>query len=151
MPLEVFHTAVDWIEATFPADEPIDLTFHGGEPLVAGLAWYERSLPILRDRLGNRLKLHIQSNLWGLDDAHCALFKEYGLSLGTSLDGPERINDRQRGRGYFARTMAGIGTARDNGLTVGVICTFTRLSAPYYPEVCEFFADEGLSFSVHAA
>ena len=37
------------------------------------------------------------------------------------------------------------------GLYPGVICTFTRSSAPHYREVFEFFAGQGLSFSVHEA
>ena len=97
------------------------------------------------------LKLGIQSNLWLLDDEFCALFREYGVSIGTSLDGPETINDSQRGKGYFERTMAGINTARRHGMNPAVICTFTRLSASHYREVFDFFAAQELSFSVHEA
>lgn len=151
MSSNVFDATLDWIEALVPAGERIDLTFHGGEPLLAGQQWYRRNLPLLRARLGDRLRLSLQSNLWLLDDACCGLFKEHGVSLGTSLDGPPQINDRQRGAGYFERTMVGIETARRNGLSVGAICTFTRLSAPHYREVLEFFAAEHLSLSIHAA
>jgi len=86
-----------------------------------------------------------------LDDAFCELLQPYDVNLATSLDGPEEINDHQRGAGYFERCMAGIHTARRHGLSVGVICTFTPLSAPFYRQVFDFFAAEGLSFSVHAA
>jgi len=148
---DVFDAAVDWIATCVPPGDCIKITFHGGEPLLAGKEWYQRNLPVLQQRFEGRLKLGIQSNLWYLDDEFCALFKEYGVSIGTSLDGPKQLNDMQRGEGYFARTMAGIGTARRNGLNPGVICTFTRHSAPYYREVFEFFARQGLSFSVHEA
>ena len=148
---EVFDAALEWIAATTLTDHALKLTFHGGEPLLAGHDWYCRSLSILRRRFGDRLKLDIQTNLWLLDDEYCNLFREYGVSIGTSLDGPEAINDAQRGVGYFARTMAGIEIARRHGLTAGVICTFTRRSAPHYQEVFEFFAEQRLCFSVHAA
>jgi uncharacterized protein len=148
---EVFNASVDWIAGYWPVGECLEITFHGGEPLLAGKEWYQQTLPILRQRFEGRLKLGIQSNLWLLDDEFCALFKEYGVSIGTSLDGPEEVNDFQRGKGYFDRTMAGIKTARRNGLDPGVICTFTRLSAPHYREVFDFFAGKGLSFSVHEA
>ena len=148
---EVFDAALDWISATTPPDQALEITFHGGEPLIAGTAWYRRNLPLLRRRLGDRLRLGIQSNLWLLDDETCELFREHRVSIGTSLDGPEAINDAQRGSGYFARTMAGIETARRHGLGAGVICTFTRRSAPHYREVFEFFAGQWLGFSVHAA
>jgi uncharacterized protein len=107
-------------------------------------------LPILRQRFG-ACKLHVQSNLWLLDDDYCALFKEYGVSIGTSLDGPQPINDEQRGHGYFRRTMAGIERARTHGLSVGCICTFTSQSAPHAEEVFDFFVHTGLSFSIHTS
>lgn len=151
MSREVFEAAVDWISGYGKNGESVEITFHGGEPLLAGKDWYRVALPHLREKFRERVNLGIQSNLWLLDDEYCTIFKEYGLSVGTSLDGPENINDAQRGDGYFRRTMAGIETAIRNGLSPGVICTFTRLSAPHHLEVFEFFASQGLSFSVHEA
>jgi uncharacterized protein len=130
----------------------LEITFHGGEPLVPGLEFYRMALPLLRDGLApRRVRFAMQSNLWLLTDELCDLFREYGVSLGTSLDGPEPLNDAQRGRGYFARTMAGIERARAHGLDVGCICTFTSQSAPSAHAIFDFFVREGLNFSIHAA
>ena len=134
------------------AEGALEITFHGGEPLVPGIDFYRMALPALRDGLApRRVRFALQSNLWLLTDELCELFAQYGVSLGTSLDGPEAINDAQRGVGYYARTMAGIERARDHGLTPGAICTFTAQSAPHADEVYDFFLAEGLSFSLHAA
>lgn len=151
MLLDTFDAVLDWLVKTTPPEQSLDLTFHGGEPLAAGLTWYQYALPRLRERLGCRLNLHLQSNLWLLDDDLCALFHEYGLSLGTSLDGPQSINDAQRGPGYFERTMRGVALARRYGLPVGAVCTLTSLSAPRLPEILDFFAHSGLSINVHGA
>jgi uncharacterized protein len=138
--------------ASASAPTPLHITFHGGEPLVPGAKWYREALPLLRDGLAPRgVRFSAQSNLWLLTDELCELFHEYGVSLGTSLDGPEAINDAQRGTGYFARTMAGIALARTHGIQVGAICTFTAQSAPHAAEIFDFFVGEGLDFSVHAA
>ena len=132
--------------------DPLEITFHGGEPLVPGADWYREALPLLRDGLAPRkVRFAAQSNLWLLTDELCELFREYGVSLGTSLDGPEAINDAQRGAGYFAKTMAGIERARAHGIDVGAICTFTAGSVGHAPEIFDFFVREGLNFSVHAA
>jgi uncharacterized protein len=134
------------------ANGKLEITFHGGEPLVPGAAWYRMALPLLRDGLAPRkVRFAIQTNLWLLTDELCDLFREHGVSVGTSLDGPEAINDAQRGAGYFARTMAGIERARAHGLDVGAICTFTAQSVAHAPEIFDFFVREGLNFSVHAA
>ena len=130
----------------------LEITFHGGEPLVPGARWYRDAMPLLRDGLAPRkVRFAAQSNLWLLTDELCELFREHGVSLGTSLDGPETINDAQRGSGYFAKTMAGIERARAHGIDVGVICTFTTQSVPHVEETFNFFVREGLNFSVHAA
>jgi uncharacterized protein len=63
-------------------------------------------------------------------------------------DGPEAINDAQRGSGYFAKTTAGIERARAHGLDVGAICTFTAQSVSHASEIFGFFVREGLNFSV---
>ena len=110
------------------------------------------SLPLLREGLApHRVRFAVQSNLWLLTDELCDLFCKYGVSLGTSLDGPEPINDVQRGQGYFEHTMAGIERARARGMEVGCICTFTPRSAASAEEVFGFFAREGIGFSIHAA
>jgi uncharacterized protein len=51
------------------------------------------ALPLLRDGLApRRVRFAAQSNLWLLTDELCELFAEHGVSLGTSLDGPEALN-----------------------------------------------------------
>ena len=134
------------------AEGALEITFHGGEPLVPGVDFYRMALAALRDGLApRRVRFALQSNLWLLTDELSELFAEYGVSLGTSLDGPEAINDAQRGAGYYARTMAGIELARAHGLSPGAICTFTAQSAPAADEVFDFFLGKGLNFSLHAA
>ena len=151
MSLATVEAVARW-QNTLSSNDALDITFHGGEPLVPGAQFYRMALPLLRQELAlRRVQFAMQSNLWLLTDELCDLLREYGVSLGTSLDGPESINDAQRGRGYFRRTMAGIERARAHGLNVGCICTFTNGSARHYGEIFDFFVREGLSFTVHEA
>lgn len=129
----------------------LKITFHGGEPLVAGIDFFRMALPLLREKLAcQRVAFGLQSNLWMLTDEICRLFMEYGVSIGTSLDGPEIINDTQRGPGYYHRTMDGIERALKHGLDVGCICTFTAKSFPRTDEIFDFYVRKGLNFSIHA-
>jgi uncharacterized protein len=139
-----------WVNS-FDRESDLEITFHGGEPLVAGMEFFRRALPLLRGSLSPRqMRFSMQSNLWLLSDDLCSIFREHNVSLGTSLDGPKAINDPQRGSGYFDRTMAGIGIARRRGLNIGCICTFTNQSLPYIGEIFDFFVHEGLDISIHA-
>ena len=65
------------------------------------------------------------------------------------MDGPETITDQQRGKGYFQKTYHGIQLARKYGIEVGVICTFTPISARDMETVIDFFIQEGLPISIH--
>lgn len=132
-------------------EDCLQVTFHGGEPLLAGFEFFQEAMPRISRAWSKPVGFAAQSNLWRLDDAYCELFKDYRVGLGTSLDGPEAINDAQRGEGYFRRTMAGIEMARKHGLEVGCIVTFTAQSLPRWREVAEFFRREGLNFAIHAA
>jgi uncharacterized protein len=152
MSCENLAAVVRWQNVLNVERRPVEITFHGGEPLVPGLRFYRDALPLLREGLtANEVQFGMQSNLWLLTEELCALFREHDVSLGTSLDGPETINDAQRGGGYFQRTMTGIERARTYGMSVGCICTFTEQSARQAAEVFNFFVQAGLDFSIHAA
>src|SRR5450756_970460 len=92
---ETLEAVVRWQAALGEDDSgTLEITFHGGEPLVPGATFYRMALPLLRDGLApRRVRFAAQSNLWLLTDELCELFAEHGVSLGTSLDGPEAIND----------------------------------------------------------
>ena len=124
---------------------PLAVTFHGGEPLVAGIEFFRAALPLLRDELAPRsVHFGIQSNLWHLDAELCEVFREHEVSIGTSLDGPRPITDRNRGSGYYDRTMKGVSLARRAGLEVKAISTFTSVSRHSTREVFDFFVHEEL-------
>jgi uncharacterized protein len=131
--------------------DKLEITFHGGEPLVAGVDFYREALPLLQNGLAHRrVRFSMQSNLWLLTDELCTVLKEHNVSLGTSLDGPEPITDAQRGHGYYRRTMKGVQLAHSYGIDVGCICTFTPSSLPHLGEIFDFFVEEGLNFTIHA-
>ncbi len=105
MTRQTVEAAVDW-QKNLDDGEPLEITFHGGKPLTAGSEFYRMALPLLRDSLSDRqVHYSMQSNLWLLSDELCDLFRDYRVSIGTILDGAEKINDAQRGEGYFRRTM----------------------------------------------
>lgn len=154
MSMATMKKAIDYISRITDEtrQKKVTITFHGGEPLLAGHAFYQQALALLRQRFGPRHhKLGMQSNLWLLDQTYCEQFKEYEVEIGTSLDGPERITDYQRGKGYYARTMKGILTAHARGLKVNNIATFTPWSSKHWQEIFDFFITQELNFSIHPA
>lgn len=151
---ETLEATLDFVArvAEETGQRKVKVTFHGGEPLQAEHALLRQALEGLRRRFGlGGYQADVQSNLWLLDDEYCQVFREHGVEIGTSLDGPEGITDCQRGKGYFTRTTQGIRLAESYGIKVGCIATFTSESAVRWREVFDFFLEERLNFSIHAA
>lgn len=94
--------------------ERIRIVFHGGEPLMLGKRRFQSLCRTLQDGLGNLvdLGLGLQSNGALIDEEWIAIFEEFKINVGISLDGPERIHDHYRvdkaGNGTHAKTLAGI-------------------------------------------
>lgn len=140
--------ALDFIARTAPERNDFHLTFHGGEPLLAGEDFYVFILPEIIARFGRRVHLSVQSNLWAMTDSLAELFARYRVSVGTSIDGPRDMCDAQRGYGYYDKTIAGLELLKKHGVSVGIICTFTAESSDRAAEV---FAGSRTPYSIHGA
>lgn len=146
------NRVLDFVEsiATETGQGKVRVTLHGGEPLAAGHDTIESLLAGLHKRFRTiGLDIGMQSNLWLLDEWYCEMFKQYGITVSTSLDGPREINDAQRGEGSFEKTMRGIKLARSFGLGASCIATFTSISYQHWCDVFDFFMSSGIPFSVH--
>jgi uncharacterized protein len=150
MEIDTVKQAVEWLNG-FRRD-PVTVTFHGGEPLLAGADFYRQALPMLSEGLaGYPVSFAMQTNLWKMTPELAAVLAEYNVPLGSSIDGPEEINDSQRGTGYFQKTMAGWTIAKEAGLKVSFICTFTGQSVKHREEIFNFFLKNGLTLKLHPA
>jgi MoaA/NifB/PqqE/SkfB family radical SAM enzyme len=56
-----------------------------------------------------------------------------GFSISVSLDGPERLHERIRGKGSYIRTMRGIERALKGGNNVTIFTTVTKSLVPELP------------------
>jgi uncharacterized protein len=149
MNIQIIEDVVKWLKNF--REEPVHFTFHGGEPLLAGIDFYKKALPLLKNGEYHGAGFSLQSNLWLIDDEMAQLFHDYDVAVSTSIDGPQELNDYQRGEGYFEKTMKGYEIAKAHDVRVSFICTFTSYSKDYYEDVYNFFADHGYNIKLHAA
>lgn len=148
MSIETIKEVVEWLK-TFRGDS-VTFTFHGGEPLLAGAEFYREALPLLVEGLSpRRIAFAIQTNLWKMTPEIAEIFAEYGVPIGSSLDGPKELNDLQRGKGYYDKTMRGYEIAREHGLNVRFITTFTSHSVKQKEEIFNFYLEKGLTLKLH--
>jgi uncharacterized protein len=129
----------------------LTVLWHAGEPLVPGVAYYERAFATL-----NRLKPEslavshsFQTNATLLDDPWVDFFAAHGVRVGVSIDGPAWLHDRVRrtrnGGGSFAQVMRGIRALQDRAYPFHVITVLTRESLRYPHELFEFYVQNGMT------
>ena len=137
----ISEECIDFIEKIIieTKESKADITFHGGEPLLAGIEYYKDILPKIKRRLNNKVSIGVQTNLFNINDDLVSIFKEYNVSIGTSLDGPEEINDYHRNREYFRKNRKSREIIRNHGICIGCIATFTKHSGSKLNEVFRFF------------
>lgn len=160
MPLEI-------VEATFRnllqdnlLGPELTVIWHAGEPLVASPEFYRHAFDGAQ-RLSSeccRIRHAIQTNGILINDEWCALFKQWGVNIGVSLDGPPHIHDRHRrtrdGRPTHERVMRGIERLQQAQIPFHVITVVTRDSVGHATEIMDFFRKEGitqLAFSIEEA
>ena len=148
MDLEIIDDIIKWIEDF--RDDEVHITFHGGEPLLAGYDFYKYALEKL-SKFENLEGFSLQSNIWLLDEDLIDLFIKYNVVVSTSIDGPKDINDYQRGVGYFDKTMSKYELAKSKGMNISFVLTVTDYSKDFSDELYEFFKNEKMNLKIHAA
>jgi uncharacterized protein len=150
MSIETVEEVVEWLK-TFREDR-VTFTFHGGEPLLAGAGFFQKALPLLSEGLHHlNPDFALQSNLWRLTPEIARILAEYNVPIGSSIDGPEEINDLQRGEGYYEKTMQGYEIAKAHDLSVRFICTFTANSVQFKEQIFNYFLEQGFDLKLHPA
>jgi uncharacterized protein len=150
MSIEIVKDIVAWLKDF--RNDPVTFTFHGGEPLLAGADFYRVVLPMLSTKLEHiEPNFALQTNLWKLTPELAEVLSEYNIPIGSSLDGPQELNDLQRSEGYYERTMKGYELAKSHGLQVQFICTFTSYSVQFKEQIFNHFLENGLALKLHPA
>ena len=106
----------------------VRVTFHGGEPCLAGPERFAQWCAVAKDAIEGvcRLDLSVQTNATLIDKTWVDVLRQFGVSVGVSVDGPAEINDSLRvdhaGRGSYAATRRGLELLRDGGIDVQILC-----------------------------
>ncbi len=130
--------------------------FQGGEPMLAGRAFFERLIAYQKRYArggGHAISNILQTNGVLLDDSWCRMLKEYPWLVGISLDGPEAAHDRYRrgkpGGGTWKDVMRGLQTLRKNGVEHNVLCAVSLANVERPAELYRFFRSLGIDYIQH--
>lgn len=142
MTLEVLETVIKEVCKHNQGD--IVFVWHGGEPLLAGIAFYQKAFE-LQERYKKptqRIINSIQTNGTLINSDWGNIFRQYNVIVGISLDGPKNLHDRYRqfsdGKGSFEKVMRGIEFLKTSHVDFGVISVVTQETTKIAEEVFNF-------------
>lgn len=138
------------IEAT--DGNEIFFSWHGGEPMAAGLPFYRRAVEFQRRyRPDNKVIINgIQTNGTLINEEWALFLKQENFIAGISLDGPELFHDSFRRRrddtGTFHGVLKGIDLLRHQGVPFEILCVVSIANVSHPLEIYRFFRTLGTEF-----
>lgn len=140
-----------------PDWSPIEVVWHGGEPLAVGRARFAELLePFEPLRRASRVQHKVQTGATLITDAWCELFERYQIGVGVSIDGPRAANQHRvnrAGRPMFDRIVAGIETLKRHDLPFIVLAVVSQDGTSRAREVLDFLRGLGarwVGFNIEA-
>jgi uncharacterized protein len=126
----------------------IAFVWHGGEPLLAGMPFFQRIIDLQKKylRQGQIIRNSIQTNGTLINDKWAKFFKKYNFRIGVSLDGNEEAHNRFRKTktksSSFKSVIEGIKILRKNDIEPGIIQTVTKSNLKQSEKISHFFIRE---------
>ena len=117
------------------------ILFSGGEPLLR-----HDLFQLIRYAKDRGIRAVLSTNGTLITPKVARQLKEIGLSyVGISIDGPEHVHDKFRGKkGAFRNSLQGIRNCLAQGIRVGIRMTLTRYNHQYIDEVFRLLEEENI-------
>lgn len=150
MPDEVFRAALERIgeHCAKSGQRLVHLTFHGGEPLLAGVRRSARWCDMVRAELSfiEDVRISMQTNGTLITPAWTKMFLDQGVGVGVSVDGAPQTHDifrvDRRGRGSSAAVGRGLDLLTAAGVPFGILCVIPLGTDPMAAH--RYFTDAGV-------
>lgn len=147
--LDILFDRLDEWMGGWKAKKQVKIIWHGGEPLLMPVKFYQRAMDRereLEDKHGVGIENNIQSNLLALDDEKLAmleqllLFKGETRSVGTSFDPVAGIRI-YKGNDYEKKWLEAIKRLQDKNIPFGIVYVVHRRTIEEYDGVTETFLE----------
>lgn len=143
---EVLEAYIEQSLAMHGRDAVVGFAWHGGEPILAGLSFYEEAVRLERKHGRGRLvRNSMQTNATLLTDAWCRFFRDNDFAIGVSIDGPEALHNACRkgadGSGSFEAVMAGVRLLERHRVPFAALTTINRFNMEHPLEIYRFLRE----------
>lgn len=133
-------------------DKVVNFSWHGGEPLLAGMDFFKNALALQRmyKPEGKTVINSIQTNGTLLNDEWCRFLSEEKFLVGLSIDGTEDIHNIYRknpeGFGSFNRVMNGFRLLKKRGIIPEILCVVNAENVKEPLKIYRFFRKMGVKY-----
>lgn len=130
-----------YIEAN-PGQE-VEFTWQGGEPTLAGIAFYEKALQLQQKYAnGKRILNSMQTNGVLIDDQWAQFLAKHQFLVGLSIDGPAFLHDRYRKtrsqQSVFDKVIRAMALLQRHQVEVNVLTVVNNVTAEHPQEIYQF-------------
>ena len=138
------------IEAS--TESTINFSWHGGEPLLAGINFYRNVLRLQSsyNREGRRIVNGIQTNGTLLNEEWCRFFAEEGFIIGMSIDGPEEPHNKFRrtkdDRTTWRKVISGFQLLKKHSVIPEILCVVNSENVKNPLVIYDFFKHIGAKY-----
>jgi len=133
-------------------DELVMFSWHGGEPLLAGINFYRRVVELQKkhNTTGKNIINGVQTNGTLIDDEWAAFFASENFIAGISIDGPREFHDSNRvhpnAGGSHGEAEKGLRILQNNGVPVEILCVVSSYNSHAPLEIYKYFKSLGARF-----
>ncbi len=133
-------------------DELIFFSWHGGEPMMAGIDFYKKAVTMQKRHLpaGRKIMNGIQTNGTLISEEWCRFFADEKFITGISIDGPGELHNINRHTSQnnptFERVIEGIHLLKSYGINPELLCVVSSVNVKHPLVVYDFFRDLGAEY-----
>jgi uncharacterized protein len=148
----VMARIIDNISKDLDEKDEITIAFQGGEPTLAGLAWFEDFVSLFASRVKKEVKVNyaLQTNGLLIDGAWAEFLRRNNFLVGISIDANEKIHNSNRldsrGEGTFDACMQTKALLEKHRVEYNVLCVLTNKLAGEPDKVWNFILNEKIRY-----
>ena len=147
----VMENIVDQLFEAVSESGLISIAFQGGEPTIAGLAYYENFITYVNSK-NKKVKVNysLQTNGLLITEKWCQFFKENNFLIGLSIDAGKEYHDQNRvsasQKGTHRRVMKTKRLFDMYMVEYNMLCVLTNNMARYPQKVLNFIIKENIQY-----
>jgi uncharacterized protein len=141
---------IQHISAT--TDEMIFFSWHGGEPMLAGIDFYRKAVRLQKKHLppGRKILNGIQTNGTLINEEWCRFLSDENFIIGISIDGPAELHNKYRydinKQASHERVIRGHNFLQEHGINPEILCVVNALNVNNPLVVYDYFRNLGAEY-----